>query len=197
MKRDLELATTGTPLSSTQRSGEALLIMQIWHRLLAAQTHWKQRQHLFLSISYKHSTWCWAAHPRYLSSLTLSVSIGELIMSIGVTQAPWFNLLVVKLQSLTFTNSHWLRSGDKNPVNTDQINNDLFAHEMCSEKSLRSLDLSATYAVLSGHETGGESQPAACPSFLEERKMTAQLYCPWGLGRTRLCTSTLSIYYSN
>lgn len=29
VKRDLELATTGIPLSSMQQSGEALLIMQI------------------------------------------------------------------------------------------------------------------------------------------------------------------------
>lgn len=32
VKRDLELATTGTPLSGTQQSREALLIMQIGHR---------------------------------------------------------------------------------------------------------------------------------------------------------------------
>lgn len=63
VKRDLELATTGTPLSGTQQSGEALLIMQIGHRLLAAQTHWQQRPHLFLSISYKHFTWRLAALP--------------------------------------------------------------------------------------------------------------------------------------
>ena len=39
MKRDLELATTGTVhlLSGTQPSNEAPLIMQIRHRLLAAQ----------------------------------------------------------------------------------------------------------------------------------------------------------------
>lgn len=73
VKRDLELATTGTPLSSTQQSREALLIMQIGHRLLAAQTHWQQRQHLFLSISYKHFMWQWGgAHPfSHLSSLLL------------------------------------------------------------------------------------------------------------------------------
>lgn len=135
--------------------------------------------------------------PSLLQSVTLSVSTGELVMSIVVTEAPWLNLLVVKLQGLTFTNSHWLRSGDKNPVNTDQIDNDLFSHEMCSDKRLWSLELSAKYAVLNDHKTGGESQLVACPLLLKERKMTAQLYCPWGPGRTHLCTSTLSIYYSN
>lgn len=59
------------------------------------------------------------------------------------------------------------------------------------------LDLSAPYRVLSSHETGGESQSAACPSLTEERKMTAQMYCPWSLGRTHLSASTLSTYYTN
>ena len=63
VKRDLELATTGTPLRGTQQSREAPLIMQIRHRLLAAQTHRQQRQHLFPSISYKRFIWCRAAHP--------------------------------------------------------------------------------------------------------------------------------------
>lgn len=106
VKRDLELATTGTPLSSTQQSREALLIMQIRHRLLAARTPRQQRQHLFLSISYKHFIWRWALIlPSPLQSVTLSVSTGELVMSIGLTQAAWSNLLVIKLQGLTFTNS--------------------------------------------------------------------------------------------
>lgn len=106
VKRDLELATTGTPLSSMQQSREALLIMQIRHRLLTAQTHRQQRQHLFLSISYKHFIWRRALillSP--LQSVTLSVSTGELVMSIVVTQAAWSNLLVIKLQGMTFTNS--------------------------------------------------------------------------------------------
>lgn len=88
VKRDLELATSGTPLSSTQQSREALLIMQIRHRLLAAQTHRQQRQHLFLSISYKH--FIWRRAPILLSplqSVTVLVSTGELVMSIIVTQA--------------------------------------------------------------------------------------------------------------
>lgn len=54
VKRDLELATTGTPLSGTQQSREAFLIMHVQHRLLAAQ-----RQHLFLSISYNDFICCW------------------------------------------------------------------------------------------------------------------------------------------
>lgn len=61
----------GTPLSSMQPSREALLIMQIRHRLLAAQTHRQQRQHLFLSISYKHFICTGRSSSSHLSSLLL------------------------------------------------------------------------------------------------------------------------------
>lgn len=70
VKRDLELATAGSPLSSMQWSTETLLIMQIWHRLLAARTHRLQRQHLFLSLSCTHFMRCGGcSSPSHLSAL--------------------------------------------------------------------------------------------------------------------------------
>lgn len=45
--------------------------MQIWHRLLAARTHWLQRQHLFLSLSCKHFMQrCGCSFPSHLCSFT-------------------------------------------------------------------------------------------------------------------------------
>lgn len=117
VKRDLELATTGTPPNSMQQSRDALLIMQIRHRLLAAQTHRQQRQHLFLSISYKHFIWRCAAHPPLTSPVCYSVSeqwrtgnehwrdSGGLIQS-----------AVIKLHGLTSTNSPPRRSVDRREV---------------------------------------------------------------------------------
>lgn len=82
VKRDLELATTGTHLSSTKQSRDTLLIMQIRHRLLAAQTHgqdniWSSPYHTSISSG------AGAAHPPLTCLLLLSVRTGELVMSIA------------------------------------------------------------------------------------------------------------------
>lgn len=88
VKRDLELATAGMVLGSMQQSTETLIIMQTLHRVLTTHAHWQQRQHLFLSISYKCVICAGRLSSSHLSSLLLlSVSTGELVMSIAVTQA--------------------------------------------------------------------------------------------------------------
>lgn len=133
-----------------------------------------------------------------------SASSGILVMSISVTQAPRFDLLVRRLRRLTFT-SRRFGSGDKKPVNTKLINNHLSAYEMWTGEavllkficSLSSPQQQKKKKKNPKNKAGGESQPSACPSLLEGRKMMAQLSRPWSVTRMHLSASTLSAYYSS
>lgn len=145
-----------------QWSRETLLIMQIWHRLLAARTHRLQRQHLFLSLSCTHfmrCRGCSSPHPP-LCSFILSLSAAELLMAsmCSLNQPAPFKM--------------WAQNVDKNPVNASLSRNSRFSSEIWSA-------LSALNTVINSTVSQSELHPPPL-----QRKVTAWLYCPSGKDTT-------------